>query len=221
MCGRFSATTPGDIAEEFGLARLPLDFGPRYNIAPGQHALVILGPWEARRAELFRWGLVPAWAGDVAVGYRMINARCETLAEKPAFRTPFRRRRCLVVADGFFEWRTAGRAKIPIRFTLRSGRPFALAGLWDIWAPEGRAPVHSFTIITTSANGLVSEVHDRMPVILPKESWDLWLDPNMQELLGLQPLLVPFPAEEMEAYEVSPIVNSAKNNSPECVQRAG
>ena len=166
-----------------------------------------------------RWGLVPSWAKDLSIGSRMINARAETVAEKPAFRQAFRERRCLIMADGFYEWRTTGRSKQPYHITHRDKAPFGFAGLWDRWQPPGGGqPIESCTIITTAANELVAEYHDRMPVILDLADYDLWLDPTVHEPQRLLPLLKPYPASKMVAYPVSSIVNSPTNESPDCVK---
>ncbi|MFH1724017.1 MAG: SOS response-associated peptidase, partial [Elusimicrobiota bacterium] len=169
MCGRYTQTADiKTLQRRFGFRAEGAAFAPRYNIAPGQTAPLVVRD-EARRLALMRWGLVPSWAKDPAIGHRMINARSETIAEKPAFRKPFEKRRCLVVADGFYEWRRAGRAKVPVRFVRKDGAPFAFAGLWDRWRVPGETPLDTFTVLTTSANSLVAEVHARMPVILRED----------------------------------------------------
>lgn len=197
------------------------DLAPRYNIAPSQSVPVVR--FEAERdcrvLVAHRWGLIPSWAKDSKIGYRMINARSETAASKPAFRKPFRERRCLVVADGFYEWARAGTAKQPWYFRLRSGESFAFAGLWDRWvSTETGEVVDSCTILTTSANDLVRPVHERMPVILPPERYDLWLDPEVEDTSMLEPLLAPYPAREMAAHPVSTRVNNPRNDEPACVE---
>lgn len=218
MCGRYTQTADHTkIAERFHLEPPGPGIAQRYNIAPTQDAPVIAND-TPKQLRLMRWGLVPVWAKDVAIGNRMINARAETLAEKPSFKKPLERRRCLVLADGFYEWRiAAGRAKIPVRIVLKSREPFAFAGLWDLWrSPEGRE-VATFTIITTRANEFLKPIHDRMPAILRPEDEGKWLAAGSVDAATLVPLLRPYPTEKMEAYEVSTLVNSPKNDIPECL----
>ena len=219
MCGRYYFFTPADIvAERFGLSRAPT-LRPRYNIAPQSEAFVVVAEGGARRLAAMRWGLVPSWSKDPASAYRMINARAETVPEKPSFRGPFRRQRALVPADGFYEWKREGSGKRPYALRLSSREPFAMAGLWDRWkAPEG-SELLSFTILTTAANPLVSSVHDRMPVILPREAESTWLDPDQSEG-ALKALLVPY-AGEMEALPLSTAVNNPHNDGPELLDPAG
>jgi putative SOS response-associated peptidase YedK len=219
MCGRYTlATSTKVLVERFRLAAEAPDLRPRFNIAPSQPVAVVANRPE-RRLELFLWGLIPSWAKDPAIGNRMINARAETLAEKPSFRDTLKRRRCLVLADGFFEWRKDGKQKTPIYVRLRSREPFAFAGLWDMWRPAEGDEIRSCTIVTTDANGLLAPVHDRMPVILPPETYEVWLDPRPRESRDLQGLLRPYPDESMEAYPVSRLVNSPTNDRPECIER--
>ena len=227
MCGRFTLVLePEAVQNEFQLGKIPEDMGPRFNIAPSQSIAVVTDP-ETRNVELFRWGLIPSWAKDPAIGNRMINARAETLTEKPTFRTAFARRRCLVLADGFYEWQQpegknkgkSGVRSIPYLFRLASGKPFAFAGLWDTWkSPEGQS-ISTCTIITTAANEEIQPVHDRMPVILDKDHLWKWLTPqaSIEELNGL---LVPYPAQEMASYPVSLLVNNPGNDTPELVEPA-
>jgi putative SOS response-associated peptidase YedK len=213
MCGRYFFFTPADIvAERFRLAGVP-PLRPRYNVAPQTEAFVIVAEGGAHRLAAMRWGLVPSWSKDATSSYRMINARAETAPEKPSFRGPFRRQRALVPADGFYEWKREGAGKRPYALRLSSREPFAMAGLWDRWkTPEG-GELLSFTILTTSANPLVSSVHDRMPVILPREAEPTWLDPNESEG-ALKALLLPY-AGEMEALPISTAVNNPRNDGPE------
>jgi putative SOS response-associated peptidase YedK len=167
-----------------------------------------------------RWGLIPSWAKDTGIGYSTINARADTLATKPAFRTALKKRRCLVVADGFYEWLKVGKAKQPRLYEVDGGRPFAFAGLWEQWwGPENPngPPLESCTIITTDANQLARQVHDRMPVILDENDYDAWLDPANQDGESLRYLFEPFPAERMSARPVSTFVNNARHEGPECV----
>ncbi|MCI0799489.1 MAG: SOS response-associated peptidase [Chloroflexi bacterium] len=217
MCGRFTLTSNmDDLQGRFGFEARDLVFRPSYNIAPTQLVLAVTNDGQ-RRAELMRWGLVPFWAKDIKIGYRMINAVGETAATKPAFRAAFKKRRCLILADGFFEWRKDGKEKIPTYIFLKSREPFAFAGLWETWkSPEGET-VKSCTILTTKPNEFMEPIHNRMPVILSGETEALWLDPMTEEPDVLQPLIQPAPAELMESRIVSSLVNSPKNNSPECV----
>lgn len=224
MCGRFTLVASGrQLADAFGLAQEPR-LVPRYNIAPSQPVAVIrvlrTNP-ETRERELvlLRWGLIPSWAADLTIGSRLFNARGETVAVKAPFRQAFRRRRCLIPADGFFEWRKAGRKNQPVYFRRKDGRCFALAGLWDMWE-RGSQIVESCTIITTKANRLIGEYHDRMPVILRPNDYALWLDAEVQDQALLEPLLQPFPGEEMLAYPVHPVVNDPRNDVPECIAPA-
>jgi len=214
MCGRFQLKSEQDWSAEFGVATPP-DLPPRYNIAPTQEVMTVRrDAGGIRRAGLLHWGLVPFFAEDPAVGNRLINARAETVARKPAFREPFQKRRCLVPADGFYEWRRMGRARDPYLLKMRDGRTFAFAGVWDRWESDA-ARLDSCAILTTTANALVAKVHDRMPVVLDRANYDLWLDPEAREE-DLQRILRPFPAEGMLAYPVSPRVNSAVVDDPEC-----
>lgn len=219
MCGRYTLAADAELIEgRFGVQLMGLPRIPRYNVAPTQDVLTIAGQGP-RRAGMMRWGLVPSWAKDISVGNRMINARAETLAKRPAFRTALQRRRCLVVADGFYEWASVGNHRIPMRFTLKPGEPFAFAGLWERWKAPSGEDIFSCTIITTGPNDVMQPVHDRMPVILSREAESLWLEADAQDTDALTRLLVPFSAEEMDAYEVSPLVNSPRNDVPECIAR--
>ena len=165
------------------------------------------------------WGLVPSWADDPKIGNRMINARAETAADKPSFRTAMRRRRCLIVADGFYEWETVAKRRQPMFIHMRDGRPFAFAGLWESWEGADHSALESCTILTTSANELVRPIHDRMPAIIAPADYAQWLDPAVQQADAVLPLLHPFPAEEMEAYPVSPRVNSPARDDESCLER--
>jgi len=217
MCGRFTLkTTPQRLRERFALAAAPDDVAPRYNIAPTQPVLVI--PNRTRRLlRPARWGLVPHWAADLSAGARMINARAETVATRPAFRTALERRRCLIPADGFYEWKREGRQRTPFYIRSRDDEPLAFAGLWDVWRPADGEPIASCTIVTTEANEVVGELHDRMPVILPPEAYDAWLQPTPQHADVLMPWLAPCPPEWLEAYPVSSLVNSPANEDPACI----
>ena len=220
MCGRYSLTA--DLAELAGRFEFDGDweaFERRYNIAPTQEVLTVVGG-EKRRGGFMRWGLIPHWAKDPKIGSRMINARAETVAEKPSFRTALRRRRCLVLADGFYEWQRVGKNKKPMRIVMRSGKPFAFAGLWETWRdPEGTV-IPSCTIITTTPNDLLKPIHNRMPVILPRDIEEFWLDESVDDPVALTSVLTPYFDDAMEAYEVSSLVNSVANKGPEVLERA-
>jgi putative SOS response-associated peptidase YedK len=172
---------------------------------------------KGNRGGLLRWGLIPSWAKDAAIGNRMINARAETVAEKPSFRRALQQRRCLILADGFYEWRQEGKKKTPLFITLASREPFAFAGLWETWRPPDGEAIHSCTIITTTPNALMESIHNRMPVILAREAETTWLDRTITEPEKLLPLLVPYPETLMDAYEVALTVNSPRNDSPACI----
>ena len=223
MCGRFTLhTSPEQLAEHFDLEETP-PLAARYNIAPTQPVAIVRPDREANSREwaLVHWGLIPSWAKEPGIGARMINARGETVAEKPSFRAALRRRRCLLPADGFYEWKKEGRSKQPFHIRLRSQEPFAFAGLWETWtAPDG-SELQSCTLITTEANELMATVHDRMPVILAPEDYAQWLgtgkDADARELDQLQHLLRPFDAELMEAYPVSQQVNNPQVEGPACI----
>lgn len=220
MCGRFTLTSPDqDLAVQFDLPAIP-SLEPRYNIAPTQLVAAVRETRDGAGRELamLRWGLIPFWAKDPGIGSRMINARAETVAEKPSYRTSFKRKRCLVPADGFYEWQATGGPKQPFYFRFEGGGPFALAGLWDRWEKGEDEPVETFTILTTEPNEVVAPVHQRMPVILDREGMAVWLDPAIEEAEQLQPLLGPFPAAGMEAYPVSTFVNSPGNDTPRCIE---
>jgi putative SOS response-associated peptidase YedK len=220
MCGRFTLTLDiVQVQDHFGLNASPsVAFRPTYNAAPSQRLPVIINQ-QRDTLQFFRWGLIPHWAKDESIGNKMINARAETLAEKPSFKKLIERKRCLVVADGFYEWKKLERKKQPYRMTLRSGGPFAFAGLWENWADRETGELQqSFSIITTDANELVREVHDRMPVILPREAEAQWLTDGQPQSHYLS-LLKPYPAEQMDKYPVGELVNSPANNSPELLER--
>ncbi len=219
MCGRFTLTADQDSFEDrFSLTRFDLGWVPSFNIAPTQEVLTVTNDGSENRPELMRWGLVPSWAKDPKIGNRMINARSETLAEKPSFRTAFKRRRCLIPADGFYEWKREGKAKEPMLITVNPGDLFAFAGLWETWKQPDDSWLLTCAIITTSANEFMKSIHDRMPVILPRESEASWLDPEEQDTAMLSELLLPYDSDRMEAYEVSTLVNSPRNNFPEVIE---
>jgi putative SOS response-associated peptidase YedK len=218
MCGRFTMATPGQvIAEVFGLDDVP-ELSPRFNIAPTQAVAAVRARADGRRELVaLTWGLIPSWSKDRAIGSRMINARAETVAEKPAFRAALRARRCLVLADGFYEWQKLGTRKQPHHIRMRDGRPFAFAGLWERWVPPEGDPVESCTIITTVPNEVVAPIHDRMPVILAPADLDLWLEPGSRDPAAVAALLRPYPAGGMTAYPVSLRVNSPGADDASCV----
>ena len=222
MCGRYTLSAPGEVvAELFGLPDVPT-LAPRFNVAPTQESLVVrAAPGGGRHADLLRWGLVPAWADDPAIGNRMINARSEGVAEKPAFRSSFKSKRCLVAADGFFEWqKLPGGKKQPWHIRLASGEPFAIAGLWARWT-KGDEPLETFTILTTAPNEVAGAIHDRMPVILARNEYDRWLDPEVSDPEALQALLDAYPAAEMVAHPVSTRVGSPSQDDPGLVEPIG
>lgn len=220
MCGRFTLMAPiKELAVQFGLDEVP-DLQPRFNIAPTQSVATVLVLTSRREFKLMRWGLVPPWAKDVSVGHKMINARSETIVEKPAFRSALKHRRCLILSDGFYEWDHKGPEKKPYRIVTKDKMPFAFAGLWETWKPSTGQVVDSCTIITTAANDLVGKFHDRMPVILDPKDYEVWLDPTVEDTDPLLPLLKPYPASKMLVYPVSTLVNSPAHEDPRCVERA-
>lgn len=217
MCGRFTQAAPGDvIAAVFGLSDVP-ELVPRYNIAPTQAvAAVRRGAGGRRELVALRWGLIPGWARDRAIGARMINVRAETLAEKPTFSAALRSRRCLIVADGFYEWQRSGSRNQPHFVGFMDGRPFAFAGLWERWRNGGSEDVESCTIVTTAANEVVAPIHDRMPAIVDPLDFPLWLNEDAQESGRLEGVLRPRSGEGMHAYPVSLLVNNPANEVPAC-----
>jgi len=220
MCGRFTLRTPGNlIIRQFAL-NFHGQLWPRYNIAPTQMVPVVRGL--DRQTTLLRWGLVPSWSKLPTTGRPMINARSETAATKPAFRNAFRQQRCLIPADGYFEWRREGKQKQPYWIRMRDDRPFLMAGLWEHWrdrtAEDEVDPMETFTVLTTSANSLTVEIHDRMPVILGPHDYDRWLDPESQDADQLTYMLEPYDAHEMRFDAVSTRVNSVRNDDPDCVR---
>ena len=220
MCGRFTQAQIAELDREiFKLLSVPA-LPPRYNIAPTQDAAAVRESAKTSRRALgpLRWGLIPYWAKDPAIGNRMINARAETVDRKPAFEAAFKHRRCLIPSDGFYEWQKTGRSKQPFYIGMHGGGMFAFAGLWERWSDEGHDPIETFTIITTKPNEVVEPIHDRMPVILPQSRYDEWLDPGNQNTKALKELLLPFPAEGMSAFPVTTYVNSPRNEGPECVR---
>jgi putative SOS response-associated peptidase YedK len=216
MCGRFTQHhTPEEITERFEVAELGYEFGPRYNIAPSQTIPVIIDRGAGRVLDGYQWGLVPSWAKDPAIGNRMINAKAETLAEKPSFRQALSRRRCLIPADGFYEWRAGEKTpKQPFYIRRRDGGLFAFAGLWEEWqAPDGEL-LRTCTIVTTEPNELLAQIHHRMAAILRPADEAAWLDPDGRSARDLLPLLGPYPAAELEMHRVSREVNAPSNDQP-------
>jgi len=218
MCGRYRLSRRKQIVEEYFDAQGDEDWSPRYNIAPTQPVPVIRQhPNEPRRVfSLMRWGLIPNWAKDMSGSGGMINARSETATMKPAFRDPMRFRRCLIPADGFYEWRKTGTSKQPYCFEVNDGQLFAFAGLWDGWRDPGGQWIRSCSILTTTPNALTSPVHDRMPVILSREAYDLWLDPGMTNVVVLSDLLKPFDARLMRSFAVNSRLNQVANDDEAC-----
>lgn len=244
MCGRYTLKTPASrLIELFHVISMPTLF-PRYNIAPTTLVLCIRSGTQeegqsrassgfvAREAVMMKWGLVPFWADDLSIGNRMINARRETAAEKPAFRTAMKHRRCLIIADGFYEWeKTSAKTKQPWFIHMPDQEPFAMAGLWETWRPkpavgvakcesEGVQEVLSCTILTTAANAEMSEIHDRMPVILTPDQYDRWLSPDSTPFQR-ESLLKPLPDHSLQRYKISTLVNKPGNDSPECIAPTG
>jgi putative SOS response-associated peptidase YedK len=218
MCGRFTLTVSARVLAELFDVPEPAELAPRYNIAPTQQVLVVRTGEGGRELASVRWGLIPHWADDPAIGNRMINARGETVAAKPAFRSALKQRRCLIGADGFYEWKKVGAGKQPHLIRFADRRPFAFAGLWERWRPrDGGSTVDSCTIITTTPNELLRELHDRMPVILPPAAFGEWLAPESLPDPRLDELLAPFPDVDMQAFPVSRRVNSPANDDPECI----
>jgi putative SOS response-associated peptidase YedK len=235
MCGRYSAAgTLDEFAKMIGFnLRVPF-FAPRYNIAPRQQAPVLLLDNNEPVMKLMRWGLIPSWAKDESIGDKLINARAETISEKTSLKKPFEFQRCLVVADGFYEWQLSGTKRTPFRFTMKDNSFFCMAGLWERWIkppvrgefnfndldePPPSRVIETFSIITTTANPMVAAVHERMPVILYQDAWQPWLD-DRRNGKDVKYLLRPFHAEDMDCYRVSLLVNNAKNDSPECLKPA-
>ncbi len=218
MCGRFTLTTEiSELQKAFPWVDFPSQMTPRYNIAPSQPVAVISNE-NPSQIDFFNWGLIPSWAKDPQIGQRLINARAETLDQKPAFRGALRYHRCLILADGFFEWRAEGKQKVPYLIRLRSKAPFAMAGLWDRWQSSDGSEILTCAIITTQANELVQSIHSRMPVILPETAYQRWLEASPAELPLLSKLLQPYPAPEMELFPVSPLVNNPNQDRIECIQ---
>ncbi len=219
MCGRFTLTVdPAELRQAFAEYTFPASFAPRYNIAPTQPVLAIPND-QKMAADFFVWGLIPSWSKDPSIGSRLINARSETLAEKPAFRGGLKYKRCLILADGFYEWKVqpGQKVKIPYYIHTRDRQPFAFAGLWDLWQSSEGSQIKSCTIITTTPNKMLTSIHNRMPVILKPADYSKWLDPAPQTPGNVLPLLSPYPAEEMSVYPVSTLVNKPDNDRAELI----
>lgn len=217
MCGRYRLTRADKVASYFG-AEVGEELHPRYNVAPSQQVAAIRQVDDARVISVLRWGLVPFWAKDISIGYKMINSRSESVREKPAYRDCFHKRRCLIPADGFYEWKKNGKLKQPFHFGMKDGSLFALAGIWDRWkSPDGNL-IESCSILTTLPNEMVRDVHDRMPVILHRNHYDAWLNAPPSEAARLGELLVPYEAELMACYPVSSLVNRPQNDVAGCFE---
>jgi putative SOS response-associated peptidase YedK len=221
MCGRFAQRTdPKRVAKWFGVEEVP-ELEPRYNIAPTQEITAVRETEDGREIAFYKWGLIPSWAKDISMGARLINARSETVREKPAFRQSFKQRRCIIPADGFYEWqRTEGR-KQPFFFQMRDESPFGFAGIWEQWKGEEGQVINSCTILTTTANEVLRPVHDRMPVILHPDDYSLWLDHDTRKLEMVEDLLRPYPADEMASYPVSTLINSPRSQGERLIERGG
>lgn len=225
MCGRFALYADYKvILERFDIEQASFEkeeYEQSYNIAPSQQVAAVISDGNKNRLGKLQWGLIPPWAKEAKIGYKMINARSETAAEKPSYRNAFKKKRCLVVADSFYEWRKEEKGKTPMLIKMKSDEPFAFAGLWESWkSPEGET-VHSCSILTTEPNKVMESIHDRMPVILTKEAEKIWLDPNVQDIELLESLLKPFVDGELEVYQVSDEVNSPKNNYSDLIRKIG
>jgi putative SOS response-associated peptidase YedK len=222
MCGRFTLFADfNEIIDRFAIEAAIEEelYNPSYNVAPSHSVLSVINDGQKNRLGYLKWGLIPPWAKDEKIGYKLINARAETLLDKPSFRDAFKKRRCLIIADSFYEWKRYGhKTKAPMRIKLKNNQLFAMAGLWERWKSPSGNMVYSCSVITTLPNELMKEIHDRMPVILTPEDESVWLNPNTEDLTHLNQLLKPLPEDLMEAYEVSQFVNSPKNNSPNLIQ---
>jgi putative SOS response-associated peptidase YedK len=222
MCGRYILIQQlGFLAERFDFPIGEIFYQASYNIAPSQSVLMVTDSGK-RKAEYASWGLIPSWAKDRKFGFKIINARAETVATNGAFRNAFKHGRCLILADGFYEWKREAGYKTPIRIGLKDWEPFGFAGLWESWRDQATGQeTRSCAIITCPPNDLVEPIHNRMPVILPEDAEATWLDPRQENSDTLRPLLLPYPSELMTAHAVSGLVNSVKNNTPECIQEVG
>jgi len=221
MCGRFTLFDDiYEIGDYFVFNPAGITFQPRYNITPGQNVPIIVKEGNDRKCITMRWGLVPSWSNDPLIGFSMINARAETVHQKPSFKNSLKKRRCIVPTSGFYEWKKIDKkTKVPYFIKLKNSRPFGFAGLWEHWNRDG-GDLTTFTIITTSPNDIMEPIHDRMPVILEKEVEGIWLDPDIKDFDKILPLLKPYPSIEMEAYEITKLVNNPQNDSPDCINPA-
>lgn len=220
MCGRITQyLSPTELATLFDAETLADSTSARYNLAPTQMALVVEEDGERRVVVAQRWGLVPPWADSPKIGSQLINARAETVAEKPSFRSAFKRQRCIVPVNGFYEWQKVGATKVPHAIVRKDGQPLALAGLWSSWHdPQTGEEMRTFTIVTTEANATMRPLHERMPVVLPDDAWDTWLDPSFQDVGALKSLLRPAPDDLLRTYPVSRRVNDVRNDDPELLE---
>ncbi|ASK61085.1 hypothetical protein CFK37_02165 [Virgibacillus phasianinus] len=217
MCGRYTLLSDElDILKEFDVQRID-SYEPNYNIAPGQRVLAVIRNGNDKRAGYLKWGLVPSWANDEKIGYKMINARSETVHQKPSFKTLLKRKRCLIVADSFYEWKKTDKTKQPKRIQLADRKLFAFAGLWDKWE-DGDRNLFTCTILTKEANGFMQDIHHRMPIILPKDKEDEWLSPNEMDPTSAHQFLQSIDVDELTAHDVSSYVNAAKNNDKTCIE---
>jgi putative SOS response-associated peptidase YedK len=223
MCGRFTVTVSNELLEEylqdaFGIQTKAQFNLPRYNVAPGQEVIAIISDGNKNRVGTLHWGFVPPFAKDEKIGFKMINARSETIMEKPSFKPSFITKRCLILADSFYEWKRKEKEKIPYRFLLKDQTLFTMAGIYTTYIRDDGTKHHSCSIITTKANALLHEIHERMPVILTKHDRDAWLNPKTQDLEYLQNVLIPYDATNMRMYQVSQVVNNAKSDTAECIK---
>jgi putative SOS response-associated peptidase YedK len=219
MCGRFTLFSDLNIIfDRFDIGQpVELEYLPRYNIAPSQQILAVVNDGSRNKLGYLRWGLIPSWAKDARIGYKLINARSETILEKPSFKNSFLHRRCLIPADGFYEWKQEYNKKVPVWIHLKNKEPFALAGLWERWISPAGETIVSCTIITTKANDKISSIHERMPVILPRDREKSWLDRGNRDIEYLLSLLEPYPSDMMDYYPVSSQVNSANLDHPDLI----
>lgn len=224
MCGRFTITVDLEdlrvyLEEHYEIHELKTTFElPRFNVAPGQDVITIINDGSKNRVGTLRWGLVPSFAKDEKIGYQMINAKSETLHEKPSFLPSFQSKRCVILADSFYEWKKTEKGKTPMRIQLNTESIFPMAGLWSTFTRDDGTKLHTCTIITTEANALMKDIHERMPVILDEQAAHAWLNPRHQNLYELSQWLKPFDASKMKAYRVSSYVNTATHESPECIK---
>ncbi len=219
MCGRYTRISPPDIIEELFGVQIDFDLKPHYNVAPTQSVLAVrVSEDDEKEVVSLRWGLIPPWAKDEKMGYKTFNARGETVAEKPSFRSAFKRKRCLIVANGFFEWKRNGKEKQPFLIRMRDEKPFAFAGLWEHWKNPKGETIQSCTIVTTEPNKLMEKIHNRMPMILSPRNYDLWLNTEEKNFEKAKGLIKPYPVKPTTSYPVSDVVNSSRNNTPDCIK---